>query len=887
MRHAAKDGGRAVISHGKYADSDRDDASSLGGGECGLDLASAHTMESNIRDDIAGKFTSLVTRSGSAVTFMLFLTATLVVSSTYVFLTRTKVAEFEKAFEQSARTITDAAQFTARSNIQTLNTLADSITSEAMTVGATWPFFTSENFEIKAAHARVNSFSEVILFMPYVRQRFHDEWEAYSVENQGWIAQSQRLYKERTSTWVKEAGQTVSIPEVPGEARKLPETAGGPTANQAEPLTNQHNISPRIFSKAEDLAGGKQGDITIVEDTAPRLFYAPVWQVSPPPFESSIINYNILGDSASARLSNAIEASGGKVVVSELLRTSTIDFLYKGIFTNEGHSIYHASSQNEGSDGQLSPDKFPHSLTMAPVYASFDVDRSDMDNLVGYVAGIGLWDFYLSNLLPEGVNGVYAVLSNSCAQTVTYSINGPVATYRGEGDLHDTSFDSLKESLVFEGFGNSAEAVRRIGQCDYILNLYPSSEFRNEYDNTRAIVFTVILGAVFVATGIIFLVFVVLVQQRQNKVVATATKTNAIVESLFPGTVRDRIMKDVEAQANRDADLVTGLGKYGKRNGKKDDEPEQRSLENDVNLVYGSKPIAALVEVLLGGVILTLLVMLLCDVGFTAWSSMREPQQVFMLLVAAAGLPEPRRDHAVAMARFARDCNAMMAPLVKRLEVDLGPDTGDLALRTGLHSGPVTAGVLRGERARFQLFGDTMNTTARIESTGKAGRIHLSQTTADILTESGKSHWVVARTDRVHAKGKGELQTFWLSTLDEEKDGSEGKSESATVSKPIEETTTGIDDKIARLINWNVDMSLRLLRQIAARRQTQNYAPSKRPILADRTGTAIDEVAEIITLPTFDAKAAEKEMHPEKVELSKEVEDELRDFVTTSKLKDM
>jgi class 3 adenylate cyclase len=34
----------------------------------------------------------------------------------------------------------------------------------------------------------------------------------------------------------------------------------------------------------------------------------------------------------------------------------------------------------------------------------------------------------------------------------------------------------------------------------------------------------------------------------------------------------------------------------------------------------------------------------------------------------------------------------------------------DLSLRIGMHSGPVTAGVLRGERARFQLFGDTVNT---------------------------------------------------------------------------------------------------------------------------------------------------------------------------------
>ena len=154
-----------------------------------------------------------------------------------------------------------------------------------------------------------------------------------------------------------------------------------------------------------------------------------------------------------------------RVVVSELLKTSTIEFLYNGIFTNEGHGTYHASSQNKGAGGDLSPDQFPHSLTMAPVYGSFDVDRSDKDNLVGYVAGVGLWDFYLSNLLPEGVNGVYAVLSNSCAQTVTYVINGPVATYLREGDLHDTSFDSLKESLVFEGFGSSDEAARRAGQC--------------------------------------------------------------------------------------------------------------------------------------------------------------------------------------------------------------------------------------------------------------------------------------------------------------------------------------------------------------------------------------------------------------------------------------
>ena len=66
----------------------------------------------------------------------------------------------------------------------------------------------------------------------------------------------------------------------------------------------------------------------------------------------------------------------------------------------------------------------------------------------------------------------------------------------------------------------------------------------------------------------------------------------------------------------------------------------------------------------------------------------------------------------VAMARFALDIRKRMAVLTKRLEITLGPDTAELKLRIGIHSGPVTGGVLRGARARFQLFGDvSLNST--------------------------------------------------------------------------------------------------------------------------------------------------------------------------------
>ncbi len=65
------------------------------------------------------------------------------------------------------------------------------------------------------------------------------------------------------------------------------------------------------------------------------------------------------------------------------------------------------------------------------------------------------------------------------------------------------------------------------------------------------------------------------------------------------------------------------------------------------------------------------------------------------------------------MAKFARECLGQLYEVTSELSVTLGPGTSDLSMRFGLHSGPVTAGVLRGDRARFQRFGDARNVTNR------------------------------------------------------------------------------------------------------------------------------------------------------------------------------
>lgn len=79
---------------------------------------------------------------------------------------------------------------------------------------------------------------------------------------------------------------------------------------------------------------------------------------------------------------------------------------------------------------------------------------------------------------------------------------------------------------------------------------------------------------------------------------------------------------------------------------------------------------------------------------------------VVNLVALTPALLDKRDNHAIVMARFAQNCLDKFREIVNMLEDDL-PGAAALDLRTGLHSGAVTAGVLRGDRARFQLFGDT------------------------------------------------------------------------------------------------------------------------------------------------------------------------------------
>ena len=222
--------------------------------------------------------------------------------------------------------------------------------------------------------------------------------------------------------------------------------------------------------------------------------------------------------------------------------------------------------------------------------------------------------------------------------------------------------------------------------------------------------------------------------------------------------------------------------------------------------------------------------------------------------VASAGVPTPREDHAVAIARFASDILTAMPLLLTKLETSLGPDTAELAIRIGIHSGPVTSGVLRGDKGRFQLFGDAMNSASRMETTGKPGRIHVSPQSAEILRQAGKGSWLEPRDVQIFVKGKGRLQTFWLNKERQksEENSSEKLSEEGELTLKL---PSAAPDKVDRLISWMVEAMSHHLKQLMARRRTTS---SPRVNVSSRVsmiqfGKPLHAVKDVIPFCEFDS----------------------------------
>uniref|UniRef100_A0A671SQ68 Guanylate cyclase n=1 Tax=Sinocyclocheilus anshuiensis TaxID=1608454 RepID=A0A671SQ68_9TELE len=124
--------------------------------------------------------------------------------------------------------------------------------------------------------------------------------------------------------------------------------------------------------------------------------------------------------------------------------------------------------------------------------------------------------------------------------------------------------------------------------------------------------------------------------------------------------------------------------------------------------------------------------------------------------MVVSGVPKENGiNHAGEIASMAQDlisvCNTFKIP---------HKPTTQLKIRAGIHSGPVVAGVVGTKMPRYCLFGDTVNTASRMESTSEALKIQCSGSTADLLHTLGG--YVLMCRGSLYVKGKGEMTTWWL-----------------------------------------------------------------------------------------------------------------------------
>jgi class 3 adenylate cyclase len=119
--------------------------------------------------------------------------------------------------------------------------------------------------------------------------------------------------------------------------------------------------------------------------------------------------------------------------------------------------------------------------------------------------------------------------------------------------------------------------------------------------------------------------------------------------------------------------------------------------------------------------------------------------------MVAGGLPEPRPDHAEAVAEMAL---AVREEVARHLDAAGRP----LAVRIGIDTGPVVAGVIGRRKFSYDLWGDTVNTASRMESTGVPGCIQVTVRTYQRLGDGYRFQ----RRGLVAVKGKGEMVSYFL-----------------------------------------------------------------------------------------------------------------------------
>ena len=264
----------------------------------------------------------------------------------------------------------------------------------------------------------------------------------------------------------------------------------------------------------------------------------PTWQTSPVFHNGAFVNENLLASPSTGEHFNASFTSK-EVIIGEFLFAEPGD-----IHSNDEQTAFMALLLSATHEESIEYAGDPMTQIFLPIFNSFSDERTPVAIMGAWVH----WASYFRNILPGSLGGINIVLHNSCSGSFTYKINGEDVLPVGKGDLHDPNYDTMKRESTFETVDNIGDGTKfglplSKNHCMVSIDVYPTQVFDDFYNTKAPMVMTIAVFFIFVFTALMFVLYDRLVERRQSLVMHKALQTNAIVTSLFPKNVHERLMK--------------------------------------------------------------------------------------------------------------------------------------------------------------------------------------------------------------------------------------------------------------------------------------------------------------------------------------------------------
>ena len=441
------------------------------------------------------------------VLLILVAAAALCATFVYKYTSADEADNFQVVYQQYSQLVVDTVHRNAQHKLEAVGALVAMVQSYAISSNSTWPFVTVPFFEEHVLVSRSLTDAYGVVLYPIVTDANKEEWEDYSVAHRGWINAS---YDAQRDTFGEDQGRWPMPNQTWFDA-----LWGDKYRNPNNPNFSS-GIGVPIFKTTQP--NNPDWHIPVVE-TFPGPYF-PQWQAA-----SMGWYYHMTVNSNYAQFPDFLEST--RLVIDT--QTAVLGMPWT----------------DPSAPGYIS-------TLLFPVLDAFHGTNKTVTAFLGVDI---FWEAYLSRILPPNATGLHVVIESSFGDVFTFELEGDQAVFLGDGDLHETAFNSWAVPTQFGQYVQEASKSDTYtgvplydGFYQYNFTIYPSAELQSQYVTNQPVVFTVAILAVFVFTSLVFVAYDCLVERRQKVVLTTAVRSDAIVSSLFPSGVKERLYEQHELQ---------------------------------------------------------------------------------------------------------------------------------------------------------------------------------------------------------------------------------------------------------------------------------------------------------------------------------------------------